>query len=394
MSTSGGGPDPQYVHALAVDGWSLGKIVGLVQPMSAAGPGGLDAGWAALAKDIHAEITQFSTTSATKLGETWQSKAGTLATGALTKEYAPTADQGAGAFQEVARTLTELAGAVSAVQQGVPEKIDKGFWDKVSPWDTDTEDEYYRRQGEARAALTSYNTNLVTTDGTVPGFTAPGSLSPTPGKPVISGAGGDGNNGNDGTTNSRTPSNSDGNRGTDVPGTDDPTDTSGDPTAADTADTSDTTDPSSLTDPSATSPASADATSPASADGSSRTGTGVGSGSGAGSSGGSASGGVGSHTGTGGVGGAAIGGKLAAPSAGSPSGAGLSGGRGGGAIGAAAGVGRAGAAGMGGMAGGHGARGKGDEDKEHRSPGYLVTVDNGKELIGEMPKIAPPVIGA
>lgn len=40
-----------------------------------------------------------------------------------------------------------------------------------------------------------------------------------------------------------------------------------------------------------------------------------------------------------------------------------------------------------------GGRGKGDDDKEHKTADYLVNIDNGNELIGKMPKVAPPVIG-
>ena len=47
---------------------------------------------------------------------------------------------------------------------------------------------------------------------------------------------------------------------------------------------------------------------------------------------------------------------------------------------------------MGGIAP-HGARGKGEDDKEHKTAAYLVNVENANELIGDMPRVAPPVIG-
>lgn len=72
-------------------------------------------------------------------------------------------------------------------------------------------------------------------------------------------------------------------------------------------------------------------------------------------------------------------------------GAGAASGPGGAVGGSAAAAGRAGAPG-GGMAPGAG-KGKGDEDKEHKTPSYLISVDNGNELIGELPKVAPPVLG-
>ncbi|BDC71903.1 WXG100 family type VII secretion target [Prescottella equi] len=48
----------------------------------------------------------------------------------------------------------------------------------------------------------------------------------------------------------------------------------------------------------------------------------------------------------------------------------------------------------GGMMPGAGARGRGEDDAEHKTPGYLVNVDNGSELIGNLPLAAPPVIGS
>jgi hypothetical protein len=35
-----------------------------------------------------------------------------------------------------------------------------------------------------------------------------------------------------------------------------------------------------------------------------------------------------------------------------------------------------------------------DDGTARRTPGYLITIDNGNELIGPLPKVAPPVIGA
>ncbi|WP_187776285.1 hypothetical protein [Antrihabitans cavernicola] len=55
---------------------------------------------------------------------------------------------------------------------------------------------------------------------------------------------------------------------------------------------------------------------------------------------------------------------------------------------------RPGAPGAGGMGGMFppGGRGKGDEDGEHKTPSYLITLENGNNLIGDLPKVAPPVI--
>ncbi|NKS22315.1 hypothetical protein GS467_14020 [Rhodococcus hoagii] len=60
----------------------------------------------------------------------------------------------------------------------------------------------------------------------------------------------------------------------------------------------------------------------------------------------------------------------------------------------AAGTAARGGAATGGMMPGAGARGRGDDDAENKTPGYLVNVDNGSELIGNLPLAAPPVIGS
>lgn len=41
-----------------------------------------------------------------------------------------------------------------------------------------------------------------------------------------------------------------------------------------------------------------------------------------------------------------------------------------------------------------GANTGGDDDKEHETPSYLITVDNGNDLVGPIEPVAPPVIGA
>ncbi len=65
-----------------------------------------------------------------------------------------------------------------------------------------------------------------------------------------------------------------------------------------------------------------------------------------------------------------------------------------GAAGAAAGAAGARAGGMMPMGAAGGARGGGSDDKEHKTPGYLINMDNGNELIGTLDGVAPPVIGA
>jgi hypothetical protein len=47
---------------------------------------------------------------------------------------------------------------------------------------------------------------------------------------------------------------------------------------------------------------------------------------------------------------------------------------------------------MGGGMGGGGA-GKGDDDYEHNTPSYLITQEHGSEIVGELPRVSPAVIG-
>jgi hypothetical protein len=122
-------------------------------------------------------------------------------------------------------------------------------------------------------------------------------------------------------------------------------------------------------------------------------GTGPGGSGFAGSNGSGYGGGAGYGVGSGGSSGAGsgYGGSVLGP----PIGGGAGGGAGGtGGPGSAAAVaGRAGAHGMPGMGAMGGARSAGDNDGDHATPGYLVDVSNGSELIGDLPLVAPPVLG-
>ncbi|MFE4498850.1 hypothetical protein ACFRFQ_03250 [Rhodococcus sp. NPDC056743] len=127
-------------------------------------------------------------------------------------------------------------------------------------------------------------------------------------------------------------------------------------------------------------------------------GNGTGFGGGNGLTGGPGAGGFGTGgSGSGGSAGAAGGGLTGGGLAGSALGGGGLGSAGGsGARGAGAGsLGAAGSRGMmaGGMGGMAGGRGQGDDDKMHETPGYLITLDNGNELIGDLPLVTPPVLG-
>lgn len=151
----------------------------------------------------------------------------------------------------------------------------------------------------------------------------------------------------------------------------------------------------------------ASATGPGASGGGAGSGVGAGpggyGGTGPGSNGfaGSTGSGYGGNAGYAGAGGSGAGSGYSGSVLGPPIGGGAGGngagstGAGGGPGSAAAAAGRAGAHGMPGMGamGAAGARGAGDNDGDHATPGYLVDVSNGSELIGDLPLVAPPVLG-
>lgn len=112
-------------------------------------------------------------------------------------------------------------------------------------------------------------------------------------------------------------------------------------------------------------------------------------------SGGLGSGGLGGGgLGGGGLGSGGLGSGGSSGRGGSLSGGPLAGGPGGGGAGSAAGrTGAPGMGGMGGMAPAAGRGGGGGEDATHKTPGYLIDVVNGDELIGTLTLVAPPVLG-
>lgn len=103
-----GGADPRYVDRLAVDGWSLEKIVGVVEPMSAETAGSLDSGWVSLANESQQTIADFVTGRLGKLGNSWVSAAGDLAAQLLDKSYSACAQDSANVCNGVASTLSAM----------------------------------------------------------------------------------------------------------------------------------------------------------------------------------------------------------------------------------------------------------------------------------------------
>ncbi|MFE5706625.1 hypothetical protein [Rhodococcus koreensis] len=383
--------DPENFHS---DQWDHARIASAVAGMDVEHVSGIARAWTELGTTAHDAIVEFSDAIKKAISESWQGAAASAAYGE-TERYSTSAPEAQDQLHGVAAALTPLAETVASLRSQVPETIGTGLWDKLTPWDTDTEDEYYRREGEAREKMaTIYNPGLATSDGNVPAFTRPESRVDVPSGPSAPGV----------DYSSGAPSSSERFGGPsagrpsagDAPDIDSPDrDASAAPgtPAADGAQQNAETAPSS-----ATAPAPA-ATAPASVSGDqaqrrSVLPPGADSSSGAGSRSAGAGGGAGAGGfGVGGLGGASgvgAGSRAGArPGSTPPGGAGpAAGGRTG------AGIRGTGPMGGGMMGGAPGAAKGGGEDKEHKTPDYLITLDNGNELIGKLPLVSPPVIGA
>lgn len=393
--------EPIYVHDpeyFQTDEWSPEELRDAAQSMSPATIDQVQRAWTALGTEGATAITSFSEAITGEIGQSWQGTAATNASGTVVT-YKTTADGVQTKLDEVAGSFQPIYDAASRLKGGaVPEVQPQSLWDDITPWKTDTDDEHYRRHAEAVAAMNDiYRPGVVNTDSSVPvipplseAVEAPNPVTPSgpsTGGPAVGPAG----------PTSDIPGSPTGTPTDGTPSTGNP----GDVTAgAPMVDSTGVPDPStSIGDesPAATGAASAVPSNPplagtpaaagVSSGDSSRLGGGAG-GHGGGSHGGT--GGVG--TGGGGTGGGFVGGAPAAGPKGlgsstSPGGVGTAG-----RPGANAAVGARG--GMGGMMGGAGRGTGGDDDQEHKTPGYLVTLENGNELIGTMPAVAPPVIGA
>ncbi|NLG56385.1 MAG: hypothetical protein GX542_12205 [Rhodococcus sp.] len=375
------GNEPKYVNMceyFSGDSMSFERLVEISEKMNTSTASTLEQGWNKLGSDFAKRTEEFDAEFTKTLDEAWTGS-GAQAAKSSFREYVKSTEDSESKFKGVSGALADIVAAVKAVTNtgsGIPEYISKGgVYNTLTPWDTDTEDEYHRRHGQALTAISLYTANLGSAETPVPQFpkleTKMDTGNPnTPGGPGGTNPGGPGG-GNPSTGNPNT----------------------GDPKLGE--DPNKTGDPKNPGNPNPDAPSLGDKT-----PGSPTTGIpgapqlGDPAGTSAMAAGGPAGGGAGMGGGGGGLGGGAgAGGGLgAAPGAGiaggAAGGAGLAGGAAGG---AAAGRGMGMGGGM--MGGGAGGRG-GDKDKEHKTADYLVTLENGNELIGKMPPMAPPVIGA
>lgn len=295
----------------------------------------------------------------------------------------------------------------------------KGAWDTVTPWDTDTEDAINANNAKVQENLDAYNSYTQSSQSYAPQLqTDYGQVTdisgntfqieqPTP--PTKKGpdhtentvGGSDHSNGSSAYSNNDHAAASIPRQSIDSPGLS--TTAAGNTTTGQSGSLSGSLDdattaagyPTPGTSGSTANPAGPGAGSTPAGPGSSSSGfgplggMGLGPMGGAGLSGGSGSlsGGPGSGSSSGGGSGALSGGKATGGVAGE---AGATGAKSGAATAAGA-AGRSGTSGMGG-AGTHGGKGKGEDDAEHQRPSYLVEADP-DSVFGSDEKTAPPVIG-
>ncbi|TQC41447.1 hypothetical protein EEB14_54760, partial [Rhodococcus sp. WS4] len=178
--------DPENFHS---DQWDHARIASAVANMDAEHVGGIARAWTELGTTAHDAIVEFSDAIKKTISESWHGAAASAAYGE-TERYSSSAPQAQEQLHGVAGALTPLVETVASLRSQVPETIGTGLWDKLTPWDTDTEDEYYRRDGEAREKMaTIYNPGLATSDGNVPSFTKPESIVDVPSDPTGPGVG-------------------------------------------------------------------------------------------------------------------------------------------------------------------------------------------------------------
>ncbi len=373
------------------------QLFDAVQSMDVAAVSALSERWAKLGAEAAASIEDLAQRAIRRIGEGWQGSAADAALANI-ESYRQSAPALQESVSSVAAPLEVVASAVTRLRAEMPEVQPLGWYDKITPWQSNMDREHYRRRDIAFDLMRRhYPPAERTVDESIPVFDelrstvhhpeAGGPGGGLPGSGSGGGFGGGGSGGGGGGGMAAVP-----------PGSFGPADAAA-LDGASAADAMATTSggenggsglPGVGDAPAATTAASA--------------GSSLGVGSGAGADGLRSSvgggGGLGGGAGLGGLGGGghaggAVGGGLvgAGPTPAGP-GAGAAGAAGGARPGVA-GAGARGAMMGGGMMGGAGAgRGGGSDDAEHKTPGYLVTVQNGNELIGGMPPVSPPVIGS
>ncbi|NLU84348.1 hypothetical protein [Rhodococcus sp. HNM0569] len=395
--------------------WSLEALRALAQSMAPATVVEVQNAWTALGADACARIIEFADRIQREIDACWLGDAAGRAV-RTAAAYGTSAESVESQMRGVAEALGPIGDAVARLGSGaIPEDVD--LPDALSWWDTNHDDERSRRLDEAlRVMNTVYSWGVTGTDGAVPVF------EPLERFVARSGTGGNPQESSDGgavdaagmptmTTGAANPDVPAPSVGSLAPGAGTGSGAGGPVEKASTEEefvvAGPTTDQSVVSTHAAPASTNAASTSPtgspsapvAAASGdSARVGGGA---LGAGSHGGAVgtgSAGLGAGGLAGGVGtsSAGLGGRDLASGAvlGTVPGAAGPAGGAAGVAGARAGAAASRGGGMGAMMGGVGARARGEDDKEHELPGYLVTLGNGNALIGKSAAASPRVIGA
>ncbi|MFD4181398.1 hypothetical protein [Rhodococcus sp. NPDC058514] len=410
--------EPRSMVPDSFDSMSHEAIKGAVDAMSADPVRASAEGWQQIGSSLAEGLTEFKTYISSEIEGKWEG-IGANAALAATATYVAESDQLAMAGRLVGTKVAEAATGISQVKATMPaveatsalETLVNVALPSVGMVKQLVHGSDEARQQAIQIMKTVYTPVMVQADTNVPRFPKPQDRTDGPiDRPGLI-PGGPGPGGPSGFSPSEYAGPRTGNAG-DAPtdpmrqgdGSDPTSGTPGDepygqnPLSSDGSGANATDSPFTQTDPSSawTAPAAAGG-----ADGAGGGGLGASAGSGGYGSGGYGSAGSGFAPGGGSAGGGAgvgaglgVSGGVAGGLGGGmgvPGGAGAAAGAGGSGVGAAGAAGRPGAMG-GGMAPG-GARANGDDDTEHRTPSYLINVDNGNELVGTLPKVAPPVIG-
>jgi hypothetical protein len=391
------------------DSLSHEAIMAAVEPMNPAVVTASAEGWTAIGAALSVGLNDFKVAVMGEIGSGDAARwAGIAADSAkeATERYVTASDQLAAAGSLVGTKVEEAATAITQVKATMPPPVELGFLSRPHDFVLSAfgikgpmHEASEAHQQAIHIMKTVYSPVMRQADTRVPTLPSPVSVTGGPGSGGDGGTGGGGAGGGGGT--GTWPADQEGPRNADV-------DTAAGTPGSESGSAQGTGDAAAGDDATAANPnelaGGSDDRSEVRAAGLGPDGSGPavgGAGVGSPGSGGGSGSGYGSTTpghGSGGAGSAGSGYAGTGPGSGGYGGSGVVAAPGGGQVPAASAAG-AGAAGKPGAPGAGmmppaAGRGQGDSDAEHDTPAYLVNADNGNDLVGTLPLVAPPVLGA
>ncbi|WP_084721719.1 hypothetical protein [Rhodococcus marinonascens] len=160
--------DPEYFQG---DEWSPERLRDLAQSMTPATIAMVQRTWRSLGEGTATKIIAFSDGIRREIGTSWQGGAANNADSKASR-YAATADPARTQLDAVASALDPIYQAASALKAGaVPDVQGLNLYDRLTPWLSNADQEYYRRHADGLEAMnTIYRPGIVDTDKTVPVF--------------------------------------------------------------------------------------------------------------------------------------------------------------------------------------------------------------------------------